>query len=199
MAVANAQHRTDRRSGLGGLVDDLNGRHHRIALWGFMAIVIAHWAEHVVQAAQIFLLGWERPDSRGVLGQFFPWLARSESLHYFYAIVMLIGLILLRPGFAGRARTWWTIALAIQVWHHFEHLLLVGQAVTGTHLFGRQENVSILQLVVPRVELHLFYNVAVFIPMVIAMLYHVYPTKDELHQVSCTCAKESRRPALATG
>ena len=36
-------------------------------------------------------------------------------------------------------------------------------------LFGAKVPTSILQLVFPRVELHLFYNVVVFIPMVIAM------------------------------
>ena len=34
---------------------------------------------------------------------------------------------------------------------------------------------SVLQLVFPRVELHLFYNSIVFIPMVIAMYYHMFP------------------------
>src|ERR671922_1958958 len=86
-----------------GLLDDLNGRYHRAALWGFMAIVVAHWAEHIVQAIQVFVLGWERPAARGVLGMAIPWLVKSEALHYFYAIAMLVGLVLLRPGFTGRA------------------------------------------------------------------------------------------------
>jgi hypothetical protein len=179
------------------MADDLNGKHHRVALWVFMAIVIAHWAEHLAQAAQIFVLGMERPDSRGVLGQFFPWLATSETLHWGYAIVMMIGLVLLRPGFTGRAKTWWTVAVAIQIFHFFEHSLLGLQALAGEPFFGQDVNTSLVQLVIPRVELHLFYNAAVFIPMVIAMAYHVYPSKDELHEISCTCAKESRR-ALAS-
>ena len=82
----------------------------------------------------------------------FPWLVKQEWLHYGYALVMLIGLIILRPGFVGRARTWWTIALAIQVWHHFEHLLLLIQAQTHTYLLGRKEPTSLLQLFFPRVE-----------------------------------------------
>ncbi len=40
--------------------------------------------------------------SRGVIGQFFPWVIKSETLHYGYAVVMLIGLFLLRKGFTGR-------------------------------------------------------------------------------------------------
>jgi len=45
---------------------------------------------------------------------------------------------------------------------------------------------SILQLVFPRVELHLFYNSIVFIPMVIAMYYHMFPAEGEGSPV-CTC------------
>lgn len=186
---------------LSGFVRDLNGKYHRTALWAFMAIVVAHWAEHLFQAFQIWALGWERPDARGALGLVFPWLVSSEWLHYFYAIVMLIGLLLLRPGFTGRARTWWTVALAIQFWHHIEHGLLLGQALVGANLFGNEIPMSIVQLAVPkmRVELHLFYNAVVFVPMLIAMILHTHPTKEEAHAVTCTCAAESRRELAAVG
>ncbi|MEE3922656.1 hypothetical protein V2I01_42730 [Micromonospora sp. BRA006-A] len=41
-----------------GFIGALNGRHHRVALSGFMVVVLAHWAEHLVQAYQIWVLGW---------------------------------------------------------------------------------------------------------------------------------------------
>ncbi|MFI6094778.1 hypothetical protein ACIA8G_04450 [Lentzea sp. NPDC051213] len=135
-----------------------------------MVVVIAHWAEHLAQAFQIYVLGWPAHHARGALGVPFPWLVHSEWLHYGYALVMLAGLIALRPGMVGRARTWWTIALWIQVWHHCEHLLLLIQALTGENLGGRPAPTSIVQLLVPRVELHLFYNAIVFAPMVVAMI-----------------------------
>jgi hypothetical protein len=188
-----------RRGGFSRLVEDLNGKYHRAALWTFMVIVVAHWAEHLAQAFQIFVLGMERPESRGVLGLFFPWLVSSEALHYGYAIVMLFGLILLRPGFTGRARTWWNIALGIQFWHHIEHALLLGQAVVGANLFGQPVPTSVAQLVISRVELHLLYNALVFIPMVIAMIYHVHPSPEERHAVSCTCATATRRELARAG
>jgi hypothetical protein len=122
---------------------------------------------------------------------------KSEALHYFYAIVMLVGLILLRPGFTGRARVWWTAALVIQLWHHIEHALLLGQAIAGANLFGKPVPTSIAQLVVMRVELHLLYNALVFIPMVIAMIYHVRPSESERHAVECSCATETRRELAA--
>ena len=102
-----------------------NGPGHELALRIFMVIVLAHWAEHLLQATQIYVLGWPVPEARGALGLLFPWLVSSEVLHYTYALVMLGGLWFLRPGFAGRAdRLWWTVALAIQFWLCFGHEFL---------------------------------------------------------------------------
>jgi hypothetical protein len=169
----------------------LNERRHKAAVGLFLVIVLAHWAEHVAQAIQIYTLGWPIPEARGVLGLPFPWLVTSEWMHYGYALIMLIGLILLRRGFTGRSRTWWQIALGIQVWHHFEHLLLLIQAMTGTYLAGRPVPTSIIQLLIPRVELHLFYNAVVFVPMVVAMLLHRRPREAERVDMRCGCALEA--------
>lgn len=166
----------------------LNTRGHRTALIVFLVIVLAHWAEHLVQAFQIWVLDRPVPQSRGVFGQWFPWVIREEALHYAYAVVMLIGLIVLRPGFTGQARFWWNVALGVQVWHHFEHLLLLIQAQSGKNLFGRAVPTSILQLQFPRVELHLFYNGVVFVPMVIAMYVHRHPGRADRRAMSCMCA-----------
>jgi hypothetical protein len=165
----------------------LNTTGHRRALNVFLVIVLAHWAEHVVQAIQIWALGWAVPDSRGVLGGWFPWLVSSEALHYAYALVMLAGLIILRPAFRGAARTWWTVALALQVWHHVEHLILLVQAHSGVHLAGKPVPTSVAQLFVPRVELHLFYNAVVFVPMVVAVYLHWFPDEREV-PAPCSCA-----------
>jgi hypothetical protein len=165
-----------------------------------MFIVLAHWAEHLVQAYQIWGLGWARPKAKGVLGLAFPWLVTSEWLHYGYAIVMLIGLFLLRPGFTGRAKTWWTIALAIQFWHHIEHLFLLLQVQFGFLLPGTTVPTSFLQLAFHRVELHLFYNSVVFLPMLVAMYFHLRPNKAEQAAMACTCAPyDGKRRALALG
>ncbi len=182
----------------------LNGRFHRVALNIYLAVVVAHWAEHLVQAYQIWLLGWPRPQARGVLGMPFPWLVSSEWLHYGYAIVMLVGLFLLLPAFAGRARAWWVVALAFQFWHHIEHALLLVQAHTSFRLPGTEVPTSLLQLVVPRVELHLFYNSIVFVPMLIAVYLHLRPNEPERRAATCGCARRPRRvawdrPTLATG
>jgi hypothetical protein len=165
----------------------LNTRLHKTALMIFMVVVIGHWAEHLTQAVQIYLLDWPRPKAGGVLGLAFPWLVSSEWLHYGYAIVMLAALVALRHGFTGRARTWWNVAMWLQVWHHLEHFLLLLQALTGANLMGKPVPTSVAQLVFPRVELHLFYNAVVFAPMVVAMVYHLRPRRDELARMTCSC------------
>lgn len=177
-----------RATGGTGTLAAFNTRWHKIALTDFLVIVLAHWAEHIAQALQIYALGWPVKEAQGVLGLGVPWLVTSEWLHYGYALVMLIGLIMLRPAFVGRSRTWWNVALGIQVWHHFEHLLLLIQALTGHYILGRAVPTSIVQLIAPRVELHLFYNAIVFAPMVVAMVLHLRPRPTERTQMRCTCA-----------
>jgi hypothetical protein len=172
--------------------EKLNVQWHERALQLFMVIVLAHWAEHLAQAVQVWALHWPRPKAGGVLGLWFPWLVSSEVLHYGYALIMLVGIWVLRKGFVGVARKWWTVALVIQFWHHIEHLLLIGQATFHHNLFGSPVPASILQLLVPRVELHLFYNTVVFIPMIIGMYYHMFPAKQDAERALCTCAWQSR-------
>jgi hypothetical protein len=171
------------------LYEKLNSQWHEPALLTFMAIVLAHWGEHLAQAYQIWVMGWPRPQANGILGLWYPWLIKSEVLHYSYALIMLIGIWVLRKGFTGLSRKWWTVALVIQFWHHIEHLLLFTQAFVLHHNFwGKPVPCSVLQLVFPRVELHLFYNSVVFIPMVIGMYYHMFPPKGEAEKASCTCS-----------
>jgi len=166
--------------------DKLNTRWHKPALQFFMVIVLAHWAEHLVQAYQIWVLHWPRPKSLGVLGYFYPWMFKTEVLHYGYALIMLVGLWVLRKGFTGTSLKWWTISLVIQFWHHIEHAVLQYQWLTHHNWFHSPVPVSFLQLVFPRVELHLFYNAVVFMPMVIAMYYHMFPVAGE-PAAHCAC------------
>lgn len=166
----------------------LNGPAHRGALLAFLVVVLAHWAEHLVQAFQVYGLGMARSHSLGVLGMYYPWLVHSEWMHFGYAVVMLAGFLLLRSGFVGRARSWWIAGLVVQGWHQVEHTLLLGQAMTGVRLAGAAVPTSVLQLVFPRIELHLFYNAVVFFPMVVAMVMHARPTPRERRLMTCSCA-----------
>lgn len=170
-----------------GFLKSLNGRNHHRAIAVFMVVVIGHWAEHIAQGIQIYALGWKLPDARGLLGLPFPALISSEWLHYGYALVMLVALWTLRRGFAGRSRQWWNLALGLQFWHHIEHLLLLLQAQTGWRLAGQKVPTSVIQLLVPRVELHLFYNTIVTIPMIVAVVLHRRASAAEHALTGCTC------------
>jgi hypothetical protein len=170
------------------LMERLNTTWHERGLYVFSAIVLGHWCEHLFQAVQVYVMHWPVPKAGGALGLVFPWLVKSEVMHYGYALIMLVCFWIFRTGFVGRARTWWMVAFWIQFWHHIEHALLFGQAAFGHNLFGRPVPTSIAQLFFPRLELHLFYNTVVFIPMVVAMYYHLVPSPEERSQFQCSCA-----------
>lgn len=180
-----------------GWLARLNTTGHKPAMLVFIGIVVLHWSEHIAQAVQIWVLGWSRPESRGLLGEAAPWLVSSEWLHYAFALVMLVGLLVLRPAMRGKALFWWDVAITIQVWHHLEHLLLLGQAVFHYNLFGAKVPTSILQAMLParRVEIHLVYNALVTIPMALAAVAHRWPARDAKRPV-CSCAAHA--PAQAT-
>ncbi len=117
----------------------------RILLGLFLALCVVHLCEHVVQAVQVYVLNMPLHQAGGILGTWHPWLVHSEVLHYGYAAVMMFGLFWFRDQFSGRAFLWWMVALWIQTWHHFEHLLLFGQAVTGHNFFEAPQPISIIQ------------------------------------------------------
>jgi hypothetical protein len=182
-----------------GLIEKLNGPWHERALWVYLGIVILHWVEHLFQAAQIWILGMPRPEALGALGYVFPWLVKSEVMHFTYAVVMLAGLFLLRPGFRGTAKRWWTASLVIQSWHLVEHTTLQLQALAGQNLFGSPVPTSFLQVFVPRPELHLLYNLIVFVPMVVAMWLHTRPDQATVNECTCAVAPMRMEHAGLTG
>src|SRR5262249_23320647 len=117
-------------------LDKLNAEWHKPALLTYTAIVLTHWSEHLLQAFQIYVLHWPIAEARGLLGIPFPWLVQSETLHYIYALVMLVAFWVLRKGFVGRSYYWWMAAFWIQAWHHLEHALLQYQVIVGSNFFG---------------------------------------------------------------
>jgi len=135
-------------------------------------VVASHLAEHVVQMVQLHALGRSVREAGGVLGLWLPELNRSEILHTAYNSVQLTGLILLLPTFKGAPRRWWTLALVLQGWHWLEHVLLQVQYLTGYFVFNAMKQTSLLELFFPRSELHFAYNLAVFIPIVVAVELH---------------------------
>jgi hypothetical protein len=138
------------------LYEKLNTTLHKPALLIFMVIVIGHWGEHLFQAYRVYGLHWPRPKAPGMLGLFYPRLIQTDALHYAYALIMLIGIWLLRRGFTGLSLTWWTVSLWIRFSHHIEHAALQYQAITRHYWFHPPVPESFLQAAgVPRIELHL--------------------------------------------
>ena len=129
---------------------------------------------------------WPRPKANGILGLWYPWLI-SEILHYGYAVVMLIGIWVLRKGFSG--------VLPHLVDSRARHPVLASHRALSADLasddpsqfLGKPVPCSVLQLLFPRVELHLFYNGVIFVPMVIAMYYHMFPPESDREKMACTC------------
>jgi hypothetical protein len=150
-----------------------------VALPAFMVFTLGHLAEHAIQAYQFFVLHWSRSQAMGLLGMWYPRAMMGEWLHYGFAIVMLVGMWLLRKQFTGAARQYWRVATVFQFWHHFEHAILLYQCQTHQFWFGRHIQTSVGQIWFPRLELHLFYNLLVFVPMAAAMFFYLFRQKPE--------------------
>jgi hypothetical protein len=155
----------------------------------FTALMIGHWLEHIFQAYQVYAMHMPRACALGMLGMKYPWLVRTESLHFGFALFTTLGLIMLwRVFVTGKvapdsvyclstferqwgftSRPWWITAFFISVWHLFEHSLLFYQAIAHHNFWGSPVPISVIQLIVPRIELHLFYNSLVTFFIAIAM------------------------------
>ena len=153
----------------------LNGSWHKRALLAYMLLVVGHFSEHLVQVAQVFVFGWARSEAGGILGLVFSSVAENELLHLSYNSFQLTGLILLAYGFRHyrAAHTFWLVALVAQSWHWLEHAFLITQMLTGHYFYGAMKQMSVLERFIPRIELHFIYNLAVFIPTVIAVVLYL--------------------------
>lgn len=129
----------------------------------FMGLVAAHWMEHILQLGQV-LAGVPRPKALGALGWVFPWLVHSETLHFSFAIITLMGILLCKPYFnRAPGEWWWGLAGVLAVFHLGEHTSLFIQATLGA------PRVGLLGTMFPRLELHLFYNAIITVPMLLAV------------------------------
>jgi hypothetical protein len=176
----------------------LNGPWHAPALLLFFSPILFHMSEHFVQIVQLYMLQIDRADALGIVGIWFPAAVQSEGLHFSFAVFTLAGLVLLRPAFEGRARFWWSVALTVEFWHQFEHVILLFQRVTGEFFFGAVMPTSIVQVLVPRIELHLMYNTLVFVPMLIAVSAHLYPAASARVTSICGCCRRQAQPAAVS-
>lgn len=157
----------------------LSERWFRRLLILYLVLIVGHFAEHVLQLIQAAVLSWPRAEAGGLLGLWTPQLLTNESLHFSYNLMQLVGLLVLSYHVTGRARTWWRIAIAVQLWHFFEHFLLQSQWLTGIFFFNAAKQMGIGELFVPRLELHFMYNALVFVPTMIGVYFYV---RDQMRE-----------------
>lgn len=138
----------------------------------FGVIMVAHWLEHLFQAYQVYVMHIDRACAFGMLGMKYPWLVKTEILHFGFAVLTTLMFVV-----AGRryfrnelAIKFWALGLMSSIWHLFEHYLLFVQALTHNYLFGKSVPTSIIQNFFPRIELHLFYNSVITVLMVAALI-----------------------------
>jgi hypothetical protein len=158
----------------------------------FTFLMVGHLTEHLCQAIQVYGMHMFRhctpavhptQCALGLLGYFFPWLVKSEWLHFGFAVITLGGCLLLWKMFVQGntapdrcycmppSAPWWKAATYVSVWHLVEHAVLFIQAQTHHNWWGKSEPTSFIQLVgVPRVELHLFYVSVTTALMIVAMI-----------------------------
>ena len=142
-----------------------------------LLIVAGHFAEHLIQMYQLYVLHMHPKLAGGILGLYFPQLAQNEVLHIAYNSLQLMGLLVLLPGFLkqeSKAKLCWRVAIVAQSWHFFEHVLLQVQYLTGQYLFGALHQKSLLEFLFPRAELHFTYNLLAFTPTLIAVCLYFW-------------------------
>ncbi|WP_324281565.1 hypothetical protein VKI21_06795 [Cyanobacterium aponinum UTEX 3222] len=94
-------------------------------------------------------------------------LVKSEWLHFSLALFFLVGM----------AFFWWrstllAFAFVLGLFHYFEHLSLLKQAMTHQYWFGATKPMTYFELFIPRIELHFIYNVVITI-IFVAGLYQL--------------------------
>jgi hypothetical protein len=157
----------------------LGERWFRPLLIVYLVLIVAHFAEHVLQFIQAAVLSWPRSEAGGLLGLWSPQLLTNESLHFSYNLMQLLGLLVLSYHVTGRARTWWRIGIVVQLWHFFEHFLLQSQWLSGIFLFNATKQMGVGELLLPRLELHFIYNALVFVPTMIGVYVYI---RDQMRE-----------------
>ena len=117
----------------------------------FYTVLKLHFLEHLAQMIQVYILNMPRTESLGLIGLWFPYLIRSEWLHFGFAIYTLNGIYRYTNN---------KTAFYLQLFHTVEHIILINQYFLGYAATG------IGGIWFPRIELHFFYNLIVLLPLI---------------------------------
>ena len=143
-------------------------RRHDAWLALFYVLVVSqggHLLEHVVQVAQVHVLGMAPPDANGVFTAL-----DAEWVHFLWNTWVLAATVPLVLRY--RDNSWLRLAAVAAVWHELEHAyLIVGHVMNGTVGDpGLLAGGGALGGGVPvtRIDLHVAYNVIETLPIVVA-------------------------------
>lgn len=125
-------------------------------------ILYFHLFEHLTQIVQLYLLGWARMDSLGIIGLVFPILIRSEILHYLFSLFNVVFMLPL-----SKKNKYYYFATILALFHHVEHFGLLMQYLTKDYWFNEAKPMTWLEQFIPRIELHLMYNLIVLSPIIL--------------------------------
>ncbi|AUC61804.1 hypothetical protein AA637_11890 [Cyanobacterium sp. HL-69] len=125
-------------------------------------VIWFHLFEHFTQIIQVYILGWERSQSLGIIGLLFPILIRSEILHYLFSLFNVIFFLPL-----ARQNTYYYTATILAILHHNEHFGLLLQSIFKEYWFGGNKPMTFLEQFIPRIELHFIYNLIVLSPIIV--------------------------------
>lgn len=150
----------------------------RPALATFFAVIVTvqgvHLVEHLIQLAQVHLLGVPEDDALGLLGWVFELDGTEEWLHLVFNALFLASLwILAGPlvrGALGAVPVWALVVfvvagLGLETWHTFEHSVIIRNVVRndGCPCPGIVDQA----LGISDTTLHFFYNALAYAATVV--------------------------------
>ena len=173
----------------------------RTVFEALLVVQLAHLGEHLVQIAQIHLLGWPAPEARGLVAAF-----DVETMHFLWNVGVLAAVAwLLRVGVASRALAatfMWAAA------HTVEHAYLITRAMlTGLEsapgILGGGGLLSTVGVAVPglttwtRPTVHLIWNVGEVALLALAYIAFAQPWLLQCIRRSLTFAPGGVAAAVA--
>jgi len=157
-------------------------KYEHYGLYAFFLVVVGlqlgHVGEHATQVTQLLLSNGDLTRSHGVFGQL-----DFETVHFFWDTGVWLSTGLLFSRFSGSRWLW--VSFAAASLHEVEHLYLYWLFLFHQDFYmqgglaGVLGRGGVVGSPLYRPYLHFLYNLAVAIPMLMALLERTWPTSTE--------------------